>query len=183
MTIRKSAPKSPAKAGNKLNSSMSIFNRFKAIAAITEKDLASRGKGRPKHNTVGQIESSRLGAWALAVFIEMHKLGNIRGAQAKAIANVAKKEPNYSPALDLSIQRRIKQAVKLRKDLKGAAFFIAEQKSIATELQRRMLGFPDDVRRLCGGWTANEFLILLRQENIDGTCPPEWINAIRATSD
>ena len=111
MTIRKSATKSPAKAGNKVNSSMSIFNRFEAIAAITEKDLASRGKGRPKHNTVGQIESSRLGAWALAVFIEMHKLGNIRGAQAKAIANVAKKEPNYSPALDLSIQRRIKQAV------------------------------------------------------------------------
>jgi hypothetical protein len=159
---------------------------LKQIGGIVDLD-APRKRGGQKARAASEVYSSEDGRRTLAVVDEMYELGAKRGARAKAIRKVATLERGYQKALKEALEKRVGQSVK-RINAQWPGLIAAELSTrrivdAAKELHRRTLGFPEDVKAKIQHYDAWTLLGYLRRECIDGTCPKELIDAIRAATD
>lgn len=148
---------------------------------------APKARGGQKARTISEIYGSDDGSRTVAVVAEMSALGVKRGSRAKAIRKVATLERGYQKALKGALENRVGQSVKRINaqwpGLIDVELSMCETVEAAKELQRRTLGFPDDVKAKIQLYDAWALLNYLRQEGVDGVCPKEFIDAIRAMPD
>jgi hypothetical protein len=108
----------------------------------------------------------------LHVFVAEARRGRKRGDLTKATLEVAARLKIRGDTL--------KRAVSRNRHLRLMADFPAWAFKTAPELERRMLGMPDDVRAALLDAEAEWLLQFLRENSIDGTCPRWLIDAVRS---
>lgn len=133
------------------------------------------GPGRPRAGDrsaadVLRTPSARI---ALDVFAEQAKIGPQRGSLTEAIRRVAAR-------LRIPVATVKKNAQRYRSVCQQTQFALHRVGAMLEELDRRMLGFPDDVRdALLERWHFSGLLEYLRENDIDGTCPRDLIEYVR----
>ncbi len=163
---------------------------------LTLKDLMENGgivdtsqpkkRGRNPPRTALERDKSIDGRRVNAVIREIVRLGGARGSEAKAIRIVATTEPGYKSELATYVENQIKQSLKRYKKTVDWAQLISVSAGFqrylqsGEELERRCRGFPDDVRVKTDRWSADALLHYLRENDIDGTCPKEFVDFVRS---
>ena len=163
---------------------------------LTLKDLEALGgfvdltkpkkRGRNAPRTAYEMDKSKDGQRTTAVARQISLLGGGRGSEAEAIRLVAKADPRYKPDLAPYLENQIKSSLKRYKKSHDWAAKVAAVAGIDRffsnheELTRRCSGFPDDVREKVYRWSADALLAYLRENDIDGTCPKEFLDFVRS---
>jgi hypothetical protein len=130
-------------------------------------------RGRPRVKNPLALTAPRI-AWA--VFQHELSLGPGRGTQAEAIRLVAAEKRISSSTVKKAAQRYVHLASSFR----STAEFIASTAPDIGECERRISGFPDDVRAVLESeWSYAQLLPFLRAQGIDGTCPRWLIDLVR----
>lgn len=118
---------------------------------------------------------------ALQVRVEAYRLGSQRGSKERAIDVVAvlySKRIGNRPYIPRSTVKKYEQ--RYGKHVESRAKAIALVDEAMTEIERRTLGFPDDVRdTLFLTCPPMPLLEYLRSAGIDGTCPKFLIDEVR----
>lgn len=134
------------------------------------------GRGRPGAKdgmtwaALSRTPSVRI---AMAVYAEQAKIGPQRGSLTEAIRRVAAR-------LRIPVATVKKNAQRYRDLCQQIQFAHHQIGAVLEELDRRMLGFPDDVRNaLWGRMHIGRMLAYLRENDIDGTCPRDLIEYVR----
>lgn len=128
-----------------------------------------KGRGRPKAQTLADTLRGAPGKIALEVFrAELH-LGSTMPA-ARAVADKWR----------LPVGTVKRYASRYRDELAWLAPVEQTIVAMLAERDRRMIGFPDDVRAGLQDVPMGKLLALLRDHGIDGTCPKWLIDAVRS---
>lgn len=132
-------------------------------------------KGRPAFSNLTGMEAARAFSFQVAfeVWAKVANLGDRRGDFGGVVRAVAKRRQLPEATVKKYAQRH--------KHQRQPRWMLQLWKDIE-ELERRMLGFPDDVRdRLMTYSTIDRMLTVFRDKDIDGTCPRWLIDEVRAT--
>mgnify|MGYP000910257498 CR=1 FL=1 len=127
------------------------------------------GRGRPKAQTLAETLRGAPGKIAFEVFLAELRLGSTMAA-ARAVAAKWR----------LPVGTVKRYASRHRNDLEWLALAQHAVAPVIAEVDRRMVGFPDDVRAGLRGVPMPKLLAMLRDHNIDGTCPKWLIDAVRS---
>lgn len=134
------------------------------------------GRGRPGAKdgmTWADLSRTPSVRIATAVYAEQAKIGSQRGSLTEAIRRVAAR-------LHIPVATVKKNAQRYRDLCRLEQFAFHQIREGFQELDRRMLGFPDDVRdALLERWHFSGLLAYLRENDIDGTCPRDLIEYVR----
>lgn len=142
-----------------------------------------KGRNRPRtaYELAQTIDGKRASAIAAVI---AHANEGI--SEAEAIRAVVKASPEYKQELSIYQQRSAKQSLTRYKKawswpakkagIAKASKFLSDYE----ELERRCSGFPDDVRAKTDRWSADALLHYLRENDIDGTCPKEFVDFVRS---
>jgi hypothetical protein len=128
-----------------------------------------KGRGRPKSQTLAEARRGAPGKIALEVFRAELRLGSTMTA-ARAVAAEWR----------LPVGTVKRYASRHREGLEWLARVDHIIMALLAECDRRMLAFPDDVRQGLRDVPMSKLLALLREHNIDGTCPKWLIDAVRS---
>lgn len=129
---------------------------------------AKRGRGRPKLRTLLELNRSMGATIAMEVFREEFQQGCGRGAFMAAVRIVASRRR-------MPVDSVKRSATRYRTAVRWQAKFESEIGAYSAEIDRRMMGFPADVHEWVGVKLSTAGLMtLLRENNIDGTCP-KWL--------
>lgn len=173
----KKPPKSPR--------SKPIGTREEWLAAMrrveAEEDSKRSKLGRPPADRIDDLATGTR-KLVLDVYFAEARLGGKRGAHAQAIRDVAGSKKGTPTERELAREMALKRHVSRRKDLRDIArlmWFTDPQHPDLLELQRRLAGMPDDVRETLKSFSARGMLKLLRENDIDGTAPAAFVDAMR----
>lgn len=142
-----------------------------------------KGRGQPPltSQTIARIYRSLAVRVALQVRVETHRLGSKRGSKERAIDAVAvlySKRIGNRPYIPRSTVKKYEQ--RYGKHVEQRAKAIVEIDRVTREIERRTLGFPEDVREtLFMRCSSVPLLRYLRDAGIDGTCPKSLIDEVR----
>lgn len=129
-------------------------------------------KGRPSRANLPAGLQTFAQRVAGDVFRKEAALGAKRGDLAKAIRAVSMRRRIS--------EQNVKQYVKRYHDERLAQHLFRTMANDVDEIDRRMLGVPDDVREKLKSAGYRALLQFLRHHNIDGTCPAWLIEAVRS---